>query len=794
MATLRSLSSIKILYDNNMSISKIKPNKSLSSRLMIRVLIVSAIIFALTFTILVRTAANQMREEATENAHSELSNTIHQIDAILRSVEIAVENTAWIVPYRLGTPDFMYNITERLLQNNEFIYGSAVAFEPNYYRSKGLHFSPYSYRGENGEIRSKQLGSDTYDYHYMDWYQIPKLLNKPYWSEPYYDDEGGDKMMTTYSKPLYDSNGKLYAIITADLSLEWLTDLVGNIQAFDSSYNLMVSRNASFIVHPDHDLILNETIFSSTYGDDDESLKRLQDDMLHCRAGEVLRDKGGEKFFVFYSPVESTQWMVAIVCPRGELYKDVKTLSIVLIILALFALLLMIILIYSGIRKVVAPVEEFSNVAKKIANGDFDVELPQIKSQDELKELHDSFEYMQSSLIKYIEELKSTTANRERIESELRIARAIQMGMIPKSFPAFPERSDLRLSARLLPAKEVGGDLYDFFIKENRLYFIIGDVSGKGIPASLVMAVTCRLFRSIASYLDKPEEIISSLNDSLADGNESSMFCTAFLGILDLTSGELNYCNAGHNAPLIIDCKGDVVPMAVEPNLALGLFSGFPYKGEQIKIEKGMKLYLFTDGVTEAENNDKVLFGDEKLVEMLKESALLEPSAIIDKTFAAIKRHADGAEQSDDITVMCIKYSNDMEKSIILANDIAEIGRLNEFVEEIGSEFSLSTEVIFNLNLVLEEAVVNIINYAYPKEEHEKIYLSARLCDNSIVLVLTDTGKEFDPTMAPEADITLSAEDRPIGGLGIFLIRQIMNEVKYERIDGKNVLTLEKKL
>ena len=135
-----------------------------------------------------------------------------------------------------------------------------------------------------------------------------------------------------------------------------------------------------------------------------------------------------------------------------------------------------------------------------------------------------------------------------------------------------------------------------------------------------------------------------------------------------------------------------------------------------------------------------------------------------------------------------------MEKSIILANDISEINKLNEFIEEIGDEFSLSPDVTFNLNLVLEEAVVNIINYAYPKEEHENIYLSARLHEGSIILILTDTGKEFDPTTAPEADITLSADERQIGGLGIFLIRQIMNEVKYERIEGKNILTLEKKL
>ena len=636
--------------------TKIKFRKSISGRLMVRVLIVSAIIFTLTFTIFLRMAANKMREEATEHAHSELSKTIHQIDAVLHAVEIAVENTAWIVPHRLSSPDFMYDVTKRLLQNNEFIYGCAVAFEPNYFPSEGNHFSPYSYRNESGEIKSMQLGTDTYDYHYMDWYQIPKLLNKPYWSEPYYDEGGGEKMMTTYSKPLYDSEGKLYAIITADLSLEWLTELVGKIQVFENSYNLMVSRNASYIVHPDHNLILNETIFSSTYGDKDESLKKLQDDMVNCRAGEVLRTKEGQKFFVFYSPVETTQWMVAIVCPRSELYMEVRMLRNLLIVLGVIALLLMIVMNYNGIRKVVEPVEDFSDVAKKIAKGDFTAELPQIKSQDELKELHDSFEYLQHSLVNYIEELKSTTANKERIESELRIAHNIQMGMLPKVFPAFPERDDLALSAKLIPAKEVGGDLYDFFIKDEKLYFIVGDVSGKGIPASLVMAVTCRLFRSVVAHLDKPEEIMASLNDSLADGNESGMFCTAFLGILDLKTGKLTYCNAGHNAPLIINTNGHVMPMRVDSNLPLGMFSGYPYGGQETTLDRQMMLYMFTDGVNEAENNDNELFGDDRLVALLKQHASKMPDEIIDQTFAEVTHHANGAEQSDDITAMCLKY------------------------------------------------------------------------------------------------------------------------------------------
>lgn len=635
---------------------KIKLRDSISGRLTTRVLIVSALIFIITFTALVRMSANRVREEAAKHAHSELSSAIHQINAVLESVEIAVNNMAWLVPYRLDAPDYMYGITELLLQNNDFISGSAIAFEPDYYASKGHYFSPYSYKDKDGKIQSKQLGNDTYDYHYMDWYQIPKLLDKPYWSEPYYDNGGGEMMMTTFSKPLYDSSGNLYAIITADLSLEWLTELVGQIKAFDSSYNLMVSRNASFIVHPDRNLILNETIFSSTYGLEEESLKKMQDDMVNSRAGEVLRKQNGSKFFVFYSPVETTGWSVAIVCSRDELYSGVRNMRKILIVVGLIALLFMISMSHNGIRKVISPIERFSGVARKIAGGEFNAILPAIQTKDELKELHDSFEYLQKSLMRYIEELKSTTAKKERIESELRIAHTIQMGMIPKIFPPFPERNDLNLYAKLVPAKEVGGDLYDFFIENEKLFFIIGDVSGKGVPASLVMAVTCRLFRSVASHFTKPAEIMTALNDSLSDGNESNMFCTAFLGVLDLQTGILEYCNAGHNAPLIICSDGTVSELQVVPNLPLGLFEGFRFEGQNITLSKGNMIYMYTDGVNEADDKDKNEYGDEKLTSLLKKLWSHSPIEIVNQTFDDVKAHADGAEQSDDITIMCLKY------------------------------------------------------------------------------------------------------------------------------------------
>jgi sigma-B regulation protein RsbU (phosphoserine phosphatase) len=208
----------------------------------------------------------------------------------------------------------------------------------------------------------------------------------------------------------------------------------------------------------------------------------------------------------------------------------------------------------------------------------------------------------------------------------------------------------------LIPAKEVGGDVYDFFIEGNKLYFIVGDVSGKGIPASLVMAVTCRLFRTVSDHVATPAEIVTALNDALAESNESNMFCTFFIGILNLDNGHLQYCNAGHNAPVIIAPSGEVKFMEVQPNLPLGLFGSFPYEGQECYIVKGTSIFLYTDGVTEAEDKAKVLYSDERLLDLLGKQGKNTPQMIAENVLDDINKHVNGAEQSDDITIMCVHY------------------------------------------------------------------------------------------------------------------------------------------
>ena len=629
--------------------------RSFSLRMSLYILMVSGSVFIFAFWGYFQQARQSVSDEAVEQAQVKLNNAILQIDNVLNSVETAVENLSWLIPEKLEHPDYMYELTQQVLRSNPYVVGSAIAFEPGYYVERGVLFSPYSYRTGEG-IQSKQLGSEDYEYHYMEWYQIPKLLGKPYWSEPYYDNGGANLVMTTYSFPLYDKEGNMYAVFTADISLEWFAERVNEVQLYPNSYNYMIGRGGTFLVSDRMEAILNESFFAKPLLEDDKGMLEAGHRMINGESGMTKFNRDGEDYYLFFAPVTKTGWCVLVASMYSDIFAGIDGLRNWVINIIVWGILLLAGFCFFTVRKLTNPLVRFAGSANEIAKGNFNADLPVITSKDEMRTLHSSFETMQKSLVDYIDELQKTTANKERIESELRIARSIQMGMVPKIFPPFPERNDVDLYAKLIPAKEVGGDLYDFFIEGNKLYFIVGDVSGKGVPASLVMAVTCRLFRTVAAHFQTPAEIVTALNDALAESNESNMFCTFFIGILDLCDGHLQYCNAGHNAPVIISPSCEVKFMEVVPNLPLGLFGGFPYEGQECDIVKGTSIFLYTDGVTEAENNAKALYSDERLLNLLDKQRNSMPQTIVDILLADIDKHVNGAEQSDDITIMCVHY------------------------------------------------------------------------------------------------------------------------------------------
>lgn len=768
--------------------------RSFPLRLSLVILGMVSILFAAAFIGNSGSSRRYVMNESIERAQSALDNTILRINNVLQSVEVTVQNLSWLVIENLDNPEKLYSITEHIVENNDFISGSAIAFEPYYYEEFGAFFSPYSYK-EGDAIRSIQLGRKDYDYHYMDWYQIPKLLDSPYWSEPYYDEGGGDMIMTTYSYPIYDQLGRMVAIFTADLSLEWFAEQVNSIKPYPNAYNIMIGRGGTFLVHNKKENILTETIFATARLTDDQKFIETTHKMIRGECGMGEFERQDQDFCLFYAPVKATGWSVAVACLHSDIFASVDSVRRYSYILGIICLLLLTLICFYVIRHMTRPLTLIADSAMEIAQGNLSAELPSITTHDEMRTLHDSFADRQQSLLRYIDELKDSTANKERIESELRIARAIQLGMVPKVFPPFPEREDVDVYARISPAREVGGDLYDFFIENDKLYFIIGDVSGKGVPASLVMAVTCRLFRTVASYTDTPEGIVSALNNALSESNDSYMFCTTFVGILDMKSGELKYCNAGHNPPVLLQPDGGALTLDVISNIALGVWYGYEFKGESFMMERGSSLFLYTDGVTEAEDLNKSLYGEERLLNLLRQETSRSPRVITENVIDDVDLHAGTACQSDDITILCCSLNQVQEedaRTLVMTNRIEEIERMAVFLEEISQEFDLSVEHSFNIHLAVEEAVTNVIMYAYPQDEEHELELTVYKRDNRLIFKLVDSGKEFDPTLQPEADVTLSLEERPIGGLGIFLIRRIMQAVDYQRIDGKNILTMVK--
>lgn len=360
----------------------------------------------------------------------------------------------------------------------------------------------------------------------------------------------------------------------------------------------------------------------------------------------------GEPSFVIFRPIMTTGWSLAIVCPEDDIFVGFRRFRNTLLLSIILGLILMFLVMYIIIRRQIRPLSRLASHAETLASGNLDVELPHMDRTDEVGVLNRAFRYMQVSLRKYIDELTTATAKRERIEGELQIARDIQMGMVPRKFPAFPERKDIDLYASMTPAKEVGGDLYDYFIKDNYLYFAVADVSGKGVPASLFMAVTRNLFRVVGSACLPPEEIARQINDTVSEDNEQLMFITMFIGRINLEDGSLSFCNCGHNPPVLLRDTPEF--MECEPNVPLGIAPGFVFKGQTIKDFRGTPILLYTDGLNEAENSAHEEFGNDRLLETLSASPFLDSQSTIQALLDAVHAHVGGAEQSDDLTLLCI--------------------------------------------------------------------------------------------------------------------------------------------
>lgn len=393
-----------------------------------------------------------------------------------------------------------------------------------------------------------------------------------------------------------------------------------------------------------------------------------------------------------------------------------------------------------------------------------------------------------------MERLRQTNAEKERIRSELSVAGEIQQSMLPD---AFMKQDGVEVYGSLVPAREVGGDLFDYFIRDEKLFFCIGDVCGKGTPAAMLMSSVRALLHAFSLHESNPARILQTVNDAASQGNESCMFVTLFIGVLDLPTGRLHYCNAGHNVPYILG--SELAQLDCKSNVPIGPFEDAVYNVQTIQLNPDDTIFLYTDGLTEANNVESQELGIERTEEVLRSCVeqKLNPEAVVATVTEAVHRFAGNAEQSDDLTMMAIRYTplqfeSIMSETIIIKNDVSEVPRLGSFQSSVYAKMNIEGSLAGKLRLAVEEAVVNVIEYAYPVGRVGDIEVRLLTDGHLLKVMILDSGISFDPTTIAKADTTLAANERRIGGLGMLLVRELMDSVNYERIDGKNVLTLNK--
>ena len=390
---------------------------------------------------------------------------------------------------------------------------------------------------------------------------------------------------------------------------------------------------------------------------------------------------------------------------------------------------------------------------------------------------------------------------KERMQEELDVGRGIQMSMVPERFPAFPDRDEFDIHGLLQPAREIGGDFYDFFFVEwDKLCVCVGDVSGKGVPAALFMALTKTMIKSTAQEDQSPASIMTRVNDEISQDNPSCMFITLFLGILDLASGEFCYTNAGHPYPYLKRADGQLETLQRVHGPVVGAMDGIAYGEDRVQLARDDRLLMFSDGITEAMDPVDQLYGEQRVIEHLKATPDGDCATLAKTTLEAVERFAGEAEQADDITVLALKYCTDPKVAgstleLSIPNRLPEIDRVNDAFTEFAEQCGIGMPIALKVNMVFDELLTNIISYAHGEDDAEHhIEISIACTAARLSIRIADDGVPFNPFTREDPDTRLALDDREIGGLGILLVKKTMDETAYQRRHDRNIVTLIKYL
>lgn len=492
--------------------------------------------------------------------------------------------------------------------------------------------------------------------------------------------------------------------------------------------------------------------------------------------------------------------VVGILCmqrPSGELMDKMRPYLITVTISSLLLATVFNVMISLFIKKrIIKPVNDVSSEATRFASeGTKGTLRNDISHYKVFSDLSASINDMETKLTQYIDEITSITAEKERISAELDVAKRIQADMLPSIFPPFPDRNEFDIYASMTPAKEVGGDFYNFFfIDRDHLALVIADVSGKGIPAALFMMVTSIIISDIAKTGAPPSDVLTKANDRICSHNQADMFVTVWLGVLEISTGRLISANAGHEDPAICRKNGEFELIESKHGLMIGTIEGIVYKDFEFRLNSGDKLFLYTDGVHEATNEQDQMFRISRMIDSLNAYKDQSPTEILKGVHKSVNEFVGNAPQFDDLTMLCIEMKKkSLSESLTVDASLDNLDKADGFVSRVLDNLGCDRSIKKQISLAFEECFVNIVSYAYGKKRG-RVEIAAEGNSSEITILLRDNGIPYDPLKNSEPDLSLSAQDRQIGGLGIFLTKQNMDHVSYSYKGNQNILIMKKSL
>lgn len=709
----------------------------------------------------------------TEQAVRGLRNTLQQLDANDdTSIEIALKSTIKTV-YNSGL---------------DLSHAAVYTFSPRSHTS-GILYSSFA-QGDSFSFNQEKI-NDFYT-------KYPQLTDadkdeKIFWSEPYISPVSPNKRMVISCILPFKFHGKKHfsGLVSISIDLQNIIQYVEQMSFHGEGVPVLMSRTGLYITHPDPEINLKTTIYELADRLKLPKLFQIGEKALSGKTGKMKLPYSSiyqEPTIFFYAPVPYLNWGICLIFSYKQLFRPVQELQIMIIVYMAVGILFLLFLINKICYYSIRPLLKIAKIAAQYGKGDFSETVAETCSDDEIGILSSAVRNMRTNLLEYIEKEKQDFFEKQKDLNELDIARQIQLSALTLDFP---KNETFQLNALMIPAKQIGGDFYDFFfLSKNRIGIVIADVSGKGISAALYMMRAKEIIKLTAQHTSSVAGVFEQVNNVLSEGNSACMFVSAFFAVINLKTGIMEYVNAGHLPPFLIanqKCK-KITP---SPNFILGVKEGTSYKTEKIKLLPNSCIFLYTDGITEAENSERKFYGEKRLQNILQEYSS-SPKEIIGTVISDIKNFTQNAPQSDDITMLAFHYYGQNTETLTIEADIKRIGIVIDFIEHDLLQKKVPSEFKTKIIVAAEELFANIAMYAY--EAGGEVQIRTALSKGVYTLKFTDKGRPYNPLEHLDPDVSQPLQDRPIGGLGIFIAKKMANSLMYSREKGKNILKIEIKI